>query len=180
MKGARIAPATECLVSDAEAAAERLKAALKRGVGHAMETAAPAHAAPRPDGLDSLDDFLSGLDALEATEDLLAQPQGGAQAAGRSGEAGAEARAAWKRHFDDVDRVRAGQVIRTAPMWMNVLLDDTVPATGYLENPIVLLDRPDQYQVRLRAAADAFSEAYEDARLRGDAFDAQKDLPLHL
>ena len=176
VKGARIAPATECLVSDAEAAAERLKAALKRGVGHAMETAAPAHAAPRPDGLDSLDDFLSGLDALEATEDLLAQPQGGAQAAGRSGEAGAEARAAWKRHFDDVDRVRAGQVIRTAPMWMNVLLDDTVPATGYLENPIVLLDRPDQYQVRLRAAADAFSEAYEDARLRGDAFDAQKDL----
>ena len=176
VKGARIAPATECLVSDAEAAAERLKAALKRGVGHAMETAAPAHAAPGPDGLDSLDDFLSGLDALEATEDLLAQPQGGAQAAGRSGEAGAEARAAWKRHFDDVDRVRAGQVIRTAPMWMNVLLDDTVPATGYLENPIVLLDRPDQYQARLRAAADAFSEAYEDARLRGDAFDAQKDL----
>ena len=148
VKGARIAPATECLVSDAEAAADRLKAALKRGVGH----------------------------ALEATEDLLAQPQGGAQAAGRSGEAGAEARAAWKRHFDDVDRVRAGQVIRTAPMWMNVLLDDTVPATGYLENPIVLLDRPDQYQARLRAAADAFSEAYEDARLRGDAFDAQKDL----
>ena len=44
------------------------------------------------------------------------------------------------------------------------------------DDPIVLLDRPDQYQARLRAAADAFSEAYEDARLRGDAFDAQKDL----
>src|SRR5699024_10683498 len=57
VKGARTAPATECLVSDAEAAAERLKAALKRGVGHAMEAAAPAHAAPGPDGLDSLDDF---------------------------------------------------------------------------------------------------------------------------
>ncbi len=175
VKGARIAPATECLVADAQAAADRLKAALEKGVGHAMESAAPEHAAPGPDGLSSLDDFLSGLDALEATEDLLAQPQGNDDGA-RSGEAGAEARAAWKRHLDDVDRVRAGQVIRTAPMWMNVLLDDTALVTDYLDDPIVLLDRPDQYQVRLRAAADAFSEAYEDARLRGDAFDAQKDL----
>ena len=55
-------------------------------------------------------------------------------------------------------------MIRTAPMWMNVLLDDTALVTDYLDDPIVLLDRPDQYQVRLRAAADAFSEAYEDAR----------------
>ena len=175
VKGARIAPATECLVADAQAAADRLKAALEKGVGHAMESAAPEHAAPGPDGLSSLDDFLSGLDALEATEDLLAQPQGNDDGA-RSDEAGAEARASWKRHLDDVDRVRAGQVIRTAPMWMNVLLDDTALVTDYLDDPIVLLDRPDQYQVRLRAAADAFSEAYEDARLRGDAFDAQKDL----
>ena len=175
VKGARIAPATECLVADAQAAADRLKAALEKGVGHAMESAAPEQAAPGPDGLSSLDDFLSGLDALEATEDLLAQPQGNDDGA-RSDEAGAEARAAWKRHLDDVDRVRAGQVIRTAPMWMNVLLDDTALVTDYLDDPIVLLDRPDQYQVRLRAAADAFSEAYEDARLRGDAFDAQKDL----
>ena len=154
VKGARIAPATECLVADAQAAADRLKAALEKGVGHAMESAAPEHAAPGPDGLSSLDDFLSGLDALEATEDLLAQPQGNDDGA-RSDEAGAEARAAWKRHLDDVDRVRAGQVIRTAPMWMNVLLDDTALVTDYLDDPIVLLDRPDQYQVRLRAAADA-------------------------
>lgn len=176
VKGARIAPATECLVADVQTAADRLKEALEKGVGRAMEASAFAHAAPRADGLDSLDDFLSGLDALEATEDLLARPQGDAKASDRSGDPGAEARAAWKRHLDDVDRVRAGQVIRTAPMWMNVLLDDTVLVTDYLDNPIVLLDRPDQYQVRLRAAADAFSEAYEDARLRGDAFDAQKDL----
>lgn len=146
MKGARIGPATECLAADAQAAADRLKAALEKGVGHAMESAAPGHAAPGPDGLSSLDDFLSGLDALEATEDLLAQPQGNDDGA-RSDEAGAEARAAWKRHLDDVDRVRAGQVIRTAPMWMNVLLDDTALVTDYLDDPIVLLDRPDQYQV---------------------------------
>ena len=176
VKGARIAPATECLVADAKAAADRLKAALEKGVGHAMESAAPVHAAPRPDGLDSLDDFLTGLDALEATEDLLAQPQGDARADARPGEAGAEARAAWRRHLDDVDRVRAGQVMRTAPMWMNVLVDDTALVTAYLDDPIVLLDRPDQYQARLRASASAFAEAYEDARLRGDAFDAQKKL----
>ena len=176
VKGVRIAPATECLVADAQAASDRLKSALEKGVGHAMESAAPVHAAPRPDGLDSLDDFLTGLDALEGTEDLLAQPQGDARADARPGEAGAEARAAWRRHLDDVDRVRAGQVMRTAPMWMNVLVDDTALVTAYLGDPIVLLDRPDQYQARLRASASAFAEAYEDARLRGDAFDAQKEL----
>ena len=51
IKGARIAPATECLISGAEAAAERLKAALEKGIGHAMASAAPAHAAPGPNGL---------------------------------------------------------------------------------------------------------------------------------
>lgn len=171
VKSARIAPATECLTGDAQAAADRLLAALEAGAGHVMAApdAPSSPMPPAPEGLDALDDFLSGLDALESAEELLTAP---------AGEAPAQPPPAWKRHLDDVDRVRAGQVIRTAPMWMNVLLDDSVPLTDHLENPIVLLDRPDQYPARVRAASDAFQEAYEDARLRGDAFDAQQSLRL--
>ena len=152
-------------------------AALDAGVGHAME-AVQDDGRGVPDrgeeleGLPALDDFLSELDALELTEDIL-----------KTGEVPQEAPKApseddlnWKRHLDDVDRIRAGHSIRTAPMWMNVLCENTVTVTDYLKNPIILLDRPDQYQGRLRAAQDSFTEAYEDARFLGDAFDAQQDL----
>lgn len=59
---------------------------------------------------------------------------------------------------------------------MNVLCDTTVTVTDYLKDPIILCDRPDQYAGRLRGKENDFAEAYEDARLRGDAFDAQKEL----
>ncbi len=174
VKSVRLAPATECLMDDAAAAAERLRAALEKGVGGAMQPGASEDALPdAPDGLAPLGTFLSELDALEMTEDMLKE---GAAPAEGSGRTLTEAEGSWKRHLDDVERVRAGQVIRTAPMWMNVLLTDTAFATGYLQDPIVLLDRPDQYPSRLRAAESAFAEAYEDARLRGDAFEKQQEL----
>ena len=173
VKSARIAPATECLIDDPAAAAKRLKAALSAGVGHMMQPddAVPLSDKQAPDGLGSLDSFLSGLDALEMTEDTL-----------KTGDAAparqqvSEMELGWKRHLDDVDRVAAGQTIRTAPMWMNVLLTDTTLATDYLTQPIVLLDRPDQFAGRLKAAEDSFVEDFDDACLRGDAFDAQKGL----
>ena len=173
VKSARIAPATECLIDDPAAAAKRLKAALSAGVGHMMQPddTVPLSDKQAPDGLGSLDSFLSGLDALEMTEDTL-----------KTGDAAparqqvSEMELGWKRHLDDVDRVAAGQTIRTAPMWMNVLLTDTTLATDYLTQPIVLLDRPDQFAGRLKAAEDSFVEDFDDACLRGDAFDAQKGL----
>ena len=176
IKSVRLSPATECLVTDAEAAADRLKAALDAGVGQAMEEkpeetfSAPAE---EVEGLPSLDDFLSELDQLELAEDILKTgevPQMEAKTPLSEEEMN------WKRHLDDVDRIRAGHSIRTAPMWMNVLMEETVSVTDYLNDPIILLDRPDQFAARLRAAEDGFTEAYEDARLRGDAFDAQKEL----
>lgn len=174
IKVVRLAPATECLTDDAAAAAARLKAAVEAGAGHAMDgrEEEKGGAEPPDDGeLPSLDAFLSGLDALEMTEELLAT--GAEKTEDRPV---SETELAWKRHLDDVDRVRAGQSIRTAPMWMNVLCENTVLATEYLENPIILCDRPDQYPARLNAREAEFAEAYEDARLRGDAFDAQKEL----
>lgn len=179
VRAIRIAPATECLIRDCEAASDRLREALDQGAGHAMESSpesgrsVPA-AEETPDGLPSLDDFLSELDQLELTEDLL----NGQASVETPQEKAPEEDGNWKRHLDDVDRVRAGQSIRTATMWMNVLCEDAVSVTDYLNEPIVLLDRPDQYQARLRAADADFAEAYEDARLRGDAFDAQQSLRL--
>ena len=177
VKSVRFAPATECLIAAPEAAAARLSDAIKVGAGHAMErNAEPKRTSAKKaaeNDLPPLDDFLSGLDALELAEELLGE--GGAeQSAPPKG--ASESELAYKRHLDDVDRVRAGQVIRTAPMWMNVLCDTTVTVTDYLKDPIILCDRPDQYAGRLRGKENDFAEAYEDARLRGDAFDAQKEL----
>ncbi|MBR6570877.1 MAG: hypothetical protein IKK75_10540, partial [Clostridia bacterium] len=178
IKSIRLSPATECLIRDGEAAAERLKAALEKGAGHAMETeeedalSVPA-AAVDEDGLPSLDDFLSELDALELAEDLLKE---GKSPKTKEKKAEKEEDLAWKRHMDDVERIRAGHTIRTATMWMNVLCEDTVTVADYLNDPIILLDRPDQYQSRIRTAEAAYAESYEDARLRGDAFDAQQAL----
>ena len=73
-----------------------------------------------------------------------------------------------------------GQVIHTAPMWMNVLFGRYGAGDRLPDDPIVLLDRPDQYQVlRCARRTGAFSEAYEDARLRGDASRAERPA-LHL
>jgi len=82
----------------------------------------------------------------------------------------------YRRHLDDVDRIAAGQTIRTAPMWLNVLCQETVTAMDYTDEPIVLLDRPEQYLSRMRVLHAEFSDAYESARQRGDAFDAQQEL----
>ncbi|MBR3872916.1 MAG: transcription-repair coupling factor [Clostridia bacterium] len=178
IKSVRLSPATECLFGDPEAAAQRLKAALDAGVGQAMEEAQDDErgvpSQEETDGLPSLDDFLSELDALELTEDIL--KEGGKQEAKAERKPMTEDELNWKRHLDDVERIRAGQSIRTAPMWMNVLCEQTVTVTDYLDDPIILLDRPDQYAARIRAALDGFADSYEDARLRGDAFDAQKEL----
>ncbi|MEG0995711.1 MAG: transcription-repair coupling factor, partial [Clostridia bacterium] len=204
VKSVRLAPATECLLGNAQAAAERLRAAIEAGVGHAMERksaegkpkARRAAGAANGEELPSLEDFLSELDTLELAEDILktrdAKPGAKGSAADAGGEPGAKLTAkpatvqnpqseeerAYRHHLDDADSVCAGQSIRTAPMWMNVLCEDTVPVMDYLQNPIIICDRPDQYAARARAREDAFSEAYEDARLRGDAFDAQRGLLL--
>ncbi len=173
IKQIRLSPATECLIADHEAAATRLKAALDAGVGHAMEAEEVVRESRDDvDGMPDLDDFLSELDALEMTEELL---KDGDKPAGAPKPL-TENELNWKRHLDDVERVRQGHSIRTAPMWMNVLCERTVPVTDYLADPIILLDRPDQFPSRVKAAQDSFTESYEDARFRGDAFDAQQDL----
>ena len=81
VKRVRVSPATECLPTDAQAAADRLRAAMEQGAGHALQKPEKekkkARVAPSDgDELPSLDDFLSGLDLLEQTEDLLASPEG--------------------------------------------------------------------------------------------------------
>ncbi len=202
VKTARIAPATECLVPDPEAAAERLRAAIEAGLGHSLTELpndyaenAERYAAPvlTDDGeeLPSLDEFLLSIDLpgleegetgwTDATANTPApvrqewaedpdDPDGGKAMAQAINSLG------YRRHLDDVERVAAGQTIRTAPMWMNVLCPETVTALDYLEDPILLLDRPEQYLNRMRVLDGEFADDYEGARQRGDAFDAQKEL----
>ena len=81
-----------------------------------------------------------------------------------------------KRHLEDVERVRQGHLIRTAPMWLTVLCPDASSIVDYLQDPIVLIDQPDQLPVRAKAKRDAFLEEWADAERRGDGFDAQRNL----
>ena len=239
VKNACIAPATECLVTDPEDAAQRLRAAIEAGIGHSL-TDDPALFMDRPDRysapvltdsgeeLPSLDEFLLSLGPGPADggyednrlipgspadgkyEDNRLIPGGPADSKYESSSSfpggpadggyeddssfpghlgldpddpdGAMVMAAainslsYRRHLDDVDRIAAGQTIRTAPMWLNVLCQETVTAMDYTDEPIVLLDRPEQYLSRMRVLHAEFSDAYESARQRGDAFDAQQEL----
>ena len=224
VKNACIAPATECLVTDPEDAAQRLRAAIEAGIGHSL-TDDPALFMDRPDRysapvltdsgeeLPSLDEFLLSLGPGPADggyEDNRLIPgspadgkyessssfPGGPADGGYEDDSsfpghlgldpddpdGAMVMAAainslsYRRHLDDVDRIAAGQTIRTAPMWLNVLCQETVTAMDYTDEPIVLLDRPEQYLSRMRVLHAEFSDAYESARQRGDAFDAQQEL----
>ena len=101
------------------------------------------------DTLPALDEFLSELDALELSEDLL---DGKPAKLGKTAKAAKEARPEEetaeafrkdvpdeRRHLDEAALVEAGQTLRTAPMWMNVLCEKTVSALDYLDDPILLL-----------------------------------------
>ena len=195
VKNARIAPATECLVSDPEAA-ERLRKAIEAGLGHSL-TEAPDRYLEDPDRftapvltdegeeLPSLDDFLSAIDLPEVPEEASGDVLAAAMAElteedpqGAKVMAEAINSLSFRRHLDDVERVAAGQTIRTAPMWMNVLCRETATAIDYLQDPILLLDRPEGYLNRMRVLDAEFSDTYESARQRGDAFEAQKQLLL--
>lgn len=187
-KSVILAPATECLPVDANSAADRLQAALRDGKTTA-ETGSDASGGDTP--VFATDAFLSELDAMDeeaasAGKELAATalldaakhnsvrraPQADAQDA----RARQEREALQKRHLDDVQRVRDGHPIRTAPMWMNVLCEHTCTVADYLQHPIILVDQPDQLQVRVKAKRDAFHEEWEEAERRGDAFTAQQEL----
>lgn len=194
VKEVRVGPATECIPENAQAAAARLEAALRAGSSLAPREGA-ADAAPSQEGLPSVDDFLASIDALDeeageaarelAANALLDQAERNSRGVPtlprkKSGEAARhyeERDAQFKRHLEDVQRVREGHPIRTAPMWMNVLCADAVNVADYLDKPIILVDQPDQLPVRVKAKRDAYQEEWEEAVRRGDGFDAQRDLP---
>ncbi len=196
VKAARIAPATECLVTDPDQAAQRLQEAIEAGLGHSLTQGPGSYLDERftapvltDDGeaLPSLDEFLTTIDlpGLEDDEISLNPPPDGEPIPydpedpdGGQAMAAAINSLSYRRHLDDVASIAAGQTIRTAPMWMNVLCPGAVTALDYLENPILLLDRPEHYQSRMRVLEGEFADAYESARQRGDAFDAQQGLLL--
>lgn len=194
LKEVRLGTATECLPEDASEAANRLEAALRaRPMGLASDV---AQAAPisAPDGLEAIDQFLAEIDALDAEAESAAKEmaanalldqaarnsRGVPTLSAKKAVSTPPAEDVWaaqlKRHLEDVDRVRQGHLIRTAPMWMNVLCADAVPVTSCLQRPIVLVDQPDQLQTRVKARRDAFAEEWQEAVRRGDGFDAQQEL----
>ena len=72
--------------------------------------------------------------------------------------------------------MRDGHLIRTAPMWMNVLCEHTCTAADYLPDAIILVDQPDQLPVRVKAKREAYLEEWREAERRGDGFPAQQEL----
>ena len=71
----------------------------------------------------------------------------------------------------------SGQLnVETFCMWLTVLCPDASSIVDYLQDPIVLIDQPDQLPVRAKAKRDAFLEEWADAERRGDGFDAQRNL----
>lgn len=127
---ARIAPATECLVTDRKAAAERLRRAIETGAGErAQAEALPSQETTLDNGetLPALDEFLSELDALELSEDLLdgkaARPGKKAKGTKESApEKEAEPAEAFqkdvpdeRRHLDEAALVEAGQTCALRP-----------------------------------------------------------------
>ena len=193
IKEARLTPATECIPEDASLAAARLESALLAAHEHASEKSAQA---PIEAGLDSVEAFLAEIDALDAQGDDAAKEMAATQLIDLAAKnsrgvptlthrkapetphiaAPEEREIARKRHMEDVARVREGHPIRTAPMWLNVLCADTCTVADYLPNAIVLVDQPDQLQVRVKAKQDAFLEEWQEAERRGDGFPAQREL----
>ncbi|MEA4928658.1 MAG: transcription-repair coupling factor [Candidatus Limiplasma sp.] len=196
IKEAQLTPATECLPEDAQAAAARLEAALRAQIS--LQTDAPAQTVnPSAEGLENLDAFLKEIDAMDVEAEAAARelaanalldqaarnsrgvptlPKRPAAEAPAEPSAEEERNALRRRHLEDVQRVRDGQPIRTGPMWMNVLCADACFALDYLQNPIVLIDQPDQIPVRVQAKQAAFQEEWAEAARRGDGYPAQKDL----
>ncbi len=188
VKRAWLGSATECLPEDAQAAADRLSAALTAAPEprESAPVSGPQEAAAGADGLMPLNAFLDEIDEMDeeasaAARELAATALIDTAAKGAAGGPAPEAAvserdAQAKRHLDDVRRVREGHPIRTAPMWMNVLCADACFVSGYLQNPIVLVDQPDQLRVRVKAKRDAFDEEWAEAARRGDGFPAQQEL----
>lgn len=164
VKSVCIAPATECLIADYGAAADRMAEALKDIVSLNVEAEKLA------EPLGDEESFLSELDAMEAAEDAL---KGKKAAKPVNPE---EQKIHQTRHLEDVELVRSGHTIRTAPMWMNVLCDDTAFFTDYMKAPILLLERPDKFPALIEMAANEFEEALNEAAFRGDAFEKQRSL----
>lgn len=191
VKEARITPATECIPEDAQAAAERLANALDATPTKREDALATAAAQA---GLESIDAFLAEIDAMDVQADETVREMAATQLldiAARNSrgvpslpghkpaepEAGWEAHEAARRHHrEDVARVREGHLIRTAPMWMNVLCADACTPAAYLTNALVLVDQPDQLPVRVKAKREAFLTEWQEAERRGDGFPAQQDL----
>ena len=194
IKDVRLSPATECIPQEAGAAADRLEAALRAKPSVRKEEATPL-ATESGEGLESIDAFLAEIDAMDEEAESAAKELAATalldQAAKNSrgvpslpkkksplpsDPLEAERETDYRRHLDDVQRVREGHPIRTAPMWMNVLCPDACSIVDYLEHPIVLVDQPDQLQVRVKAKREAFLEEWAEAERRGDGFEAQRDL----
>ncbi|HRX08489.1 MAG TPA: hypothetical protein P5559_04925, partial [Candidatus Limiplasma sp.] len=165
VKSVMVTSASECILVDPVSAATRFQAAIRE---HAEIEGKPSR---KEDDLGALDDFFDSIDNEEAAAEIAAgalidaadKPQTPSRA---------------KSHLDDAAMLQAGQPIRTAPMWLNVLCPNTDTADAYLDQPIVLVDQPDQIQSRAKAKHDAFQTAWQEAALRGDSFPAQKDLLL--
>ena len=180
VKEVRLGPATECIPDHASAAADRLEAAY-RAVASDATLIRPSSEAGIPTELSATDSFLAALDQLDEENDAVKEMaatailDADAKAKGKPTHAPRpvdtlsaeqEREAQLKRHLDDVQRVRDGHPIRTAPMWMNVLCPDACFATDYLTDPIVLVDQPDQLQIRVKTKRDAFLEEWQEAARR--------------
>ncbi|NCB06164.1 MAG: hypothetical protein EOM69_11695 [Clostridia bacterium] len=138
IKDVRLCPATECIPEDANAAANRLEAAL-RANPTVLPSQAGANSAAASGDIETIDAFLAEIDLLDAQADEAAKefaatamidlaaknsrgvPTLPKKRTPETAQLVEERETQLKHHLEDVARVRDGHLIRTAPMWMNVL-----------------------------------------------------------
>ena len=142
LKEVRLSPATECILDDAQAAADRLEVALRSSLPLATEQTEPT-LVPLTSGLETIDAFLAGIDAMDEEAEAAAKEMAANALLDHAAKNSRgvpiipkkvvpehaqlleERETSLKRHLEDVQRVQQGHTIRTAPMWMNILCADS-------------------------------------------------------
>ena len=164
---ARIAPACETLLADAEyaAAAGRMRKALD------------ADAAQRPAVTESLLDSLPPLPDDEDDAELFDSQLAPAVREKKYREAeNSEKARRMERLLNDADQLEGGIPFRRMRAWISVLTEKTGSVCDWFEPDLVLLCEPDRLRTRVEERLQGFVQDLTSAMERGEAVQEQETL----
>ena len=171
-KRVQIGPATECLIENKEEAAKRFEQALMSSNSTLIQQIHNQKENLTNNETEDLEHFLNSLDVLEAL-DSIDQLANGKPKVTLNNNSSDNEQTVLQKHINDIDKIANGHVIKTAPMWLHTLLEKTVFPSDYLENPIIVCEKPEQFTKYIQTRVNSFVESYEKALTRLDAVSAQ-------